>query len=217
MAIFDISMDINKDMMVYKNKEEKKPVFYQASNHKENGHYETELKMNLHTGTHIDAPLHMLENAETMSCYSPDSFIRKAKVLELTHINGAISKEHLEKHTITSGDFILLKTKNSFESAFNQEFVFLDVTGAKYLAEKNISGVGIDALGIERSQPEHDTHIELMNKKIMILEGIRLEGIAEGEYVLLVLPIKLNGMEAAPARALLIDKEHIDIIANMIK
>lgn len=217
MAIFDISMDINKDMMVYKNKKEKQPVFYQASNYKENGHFETELKMNLHTGTHIDAPLHMLENGETMSCYRTERFIKKAKVFDLTQINGAIGKQDLECYQIDEEDFILLKTKNSFESSFNQEFVFLDKTGAKYLAEKNISGVGIDALGIERSQPKHETHIELMNKSIMILEGIRLEGIAEGEYVLMVFPIKLNGMEAAPARALLMDKEQLDTFADMLK
>jgi hypothetical protein len=62
----------------------------------------------------------------------------------------------------------------------------------------------IDALGIERSQPNHDTHKILLGAEIVILEGLRLKEVEEGEYLLVAAPINVVGAEAAPVRAILI-------------
>lgn len=88
---------------------------------------------------------------------------------------------------------------------FNFEFVYLDKSGAAYLKETGIRGVGIDTLGIERAQPNHETHKVLLNQNIIIIEGLRLEDIKEGEYTLYVLPLKIKNTEAAPSRAILIE------------
>lgn len=68
-----------------------------------------------------------------------------------------------------------------------------------------ISGVGIDSLGIERSQPGHETHKLLLGQGIIILEGLQLADIKEGAYKMLALPLKMHGTEAAPARVVLIE------------
>lgn len=205
--IYDISMSIHENMSVYKNKEEKKPLITVNKTHDNSSSYESKISMDMHTGTHIDAPLHMLKNGQTMEIYRVEDFITKCKVFDFTHLSNSISKTDLETKNIEENDFILLKTKNSFSESFEDNFIYLDKTGALYLKEKKIKGVGIDALGIERAQPEHETHKYLLESSIMIVEGLRLKHIKEGEYLLINLPLKINNVEAAPSRAILIKKE----------
>ncbi|SNS58690.1 Kynurenine formamidase [Anaerovirgula multivorans] len=204
MKIYDISMDIHEDMMVYKNKQEKKPKIKVAKDHTTGNSYESVITMELHTGTHIDAPLHMIEGGTTMESYDLESFIRKCKVLDLTDIENRITKAALQEKNIVKGDFVLFKTKNSFAAEFDFQFVFLEKSGAIYLKEIGIEGVGIDALGIERDQPQHETHKTLLNHGIMIIEGLQLKDVEEGEYTLIAPPLKIRNVEAAPTRALLI-------------
>lgn len=204
MKIYDISMDIHEDMVVYKNKEKKKPKITAAQDHTTGSSYESFITMEMHTGTHIDAPLHMIEGGATMEGYGLESFIRKCKVLDLTDVEDRITKAALQEKNIVKGDFILFKTKNSFATKFDFQFVFLEKSGAVYLKEIGIVGVGIDALGIERDQPQHETHKTLLNHGIIIIEGLQLKEIGEGEYTLIAPPLKIRNVEAAPTRALLI-------------
>ncbi|MGB3368830.1 MAG: cyclase family protein [Acidaminobacteraceae bacterium] len=205
MNIYDVSMKISDEMMVYKNRDEKRIKLTNTKNHSKDGIYESRLDMDLHTGTHIDAPLHILENGEKIENMMLSKLITKCKVLDFTYVKESISKDELKTKNIVEGDFILLKTKNSLTDDFNKDFVYLDKVGAKYLAKLNIKGVGIDALGIERSQAGHETHKFLMNNDIYIIEGLRLEYINEDEYVLIALPLKIENAEASPCRAVLMD------------
>jgi arylformamidase len=206
MKIYDISMTIHKEMPVYKNNPNKLPHLENTANYETGGHYESKITMDLHTGTHIDAPLHMIKDGAKMDIYSIEDYVTEAKVIDLTHVEEQITKEDLLNQGIKKGDFILLKTRNSFTEAFDFNFVFLEKSGANYLKELGIKGVGTDALGIERSQPNHETHQTLLSNKIMIVEGLRLKDINPGVYTLVILPLKILNAEAAPARAILIDK-----------
>lgn len=204
MKIYDISMKITEDMMVYKNRDNKRPKIIQMATYEKNNYYESNININVHTGTHIDAPLHMIDGGSNMDIYSIEDFISKAKVLDFTSIKDCITESDLRKKDIEEGDFVLLKTKNSYDTKFNEEFIYLEKSGANYLAALKIKGVGIDALGIERNQPNHETHKILFNNKIMIVEGLALKEIKEGHYQFIVLPLKLNELEASLARAILI-------------
>lgn len=203
--IYDITMDIRNDMPVYKNRQEKRPVHRVVRDFASSGFYESRIDMDLHTGTHIDAPLHMIEKGSGVEGIGLRRLMTKCRVLDFTELDGKISKSHLEKKTIKPGDFVLLKTKNSYSGKFIDDFVYLDHTGAEYLRDCKASGVGIDALGIERDQPDHPTHKILLGHGIVILEGLRLAAVNEGEYILLALPLKVAGAEAAPVRAVLLD------------
>jgi arylformamidase len=204
MKLYDISMTISEDMPVYKNYESKKPKFVNVSNHQQNSHYETDVTMNLHTGTHVDFNLHMLEQGQSSSDINIKDYITEARVLDLSYVLSNISKDNLTHLAIKKNEFILLKTRNSNDDAFNPNFVFLDESAAVYLAEIGIKGVGIDALGIERSQNGHPTHKALMTKNIIILEGLRLRDIEPTSYTLICLPLKFKGLDASPVRAVLI-------------
>lgn len=201
--VYDISMPITHDMKVYKGKEEKRPTLVPQTTFKTGTAYESILTMNMHTGSHIDSKLHMIEGGSTVETLDIKDLITKCRVIDLTDCTFSIGEKDLIDKNIESGSFLLLKTKNSIEDILEKDFIYLDRSGAKYLAEKNIIGVGTDGLGIERNQSDHKTHLTLMEKGIHILEGLRLADVEEGEYFLSALPILIPGAEASPIRAVL--------------
>lgn len=202
--IYDISMPITHSMPVYKGRDFKRPIISIDGDFSTGSAYETRLEFNLHTGTHLDTPLHMVPNGYTLEKLDLSRIITKCKVLDLTNVDEKITDKELSSLNINEGDFILLKTKNSYEDILENNFIYLDKTGAKYLIDKKIKGVGIDALGIERDQPDHETHIGLFSSDILILEGLRLKDVDVGEYFLSAAPLLIPGAEAAPIRAYLL-------------
>jgi len=204
MIIYDISMTIEKNMGVYKDKEEKRPVIRLEKQIPKDSINESSMYMNLHTGTHIDAPYHVDSMGDTIETMDLNKLVIKCRVLDLTKVVDGITKEDLIDKAIKPGEFLLLKTKNSFTEEFEPDFVFVKKSGAEYLAEKGIIGVAIDSFGIERSQPEHETHKILFSKGIIIIEGVRLKEIEEAEYLMCALPLKIKGVDGAPARIVLI-------------
>lgn len=210
MKIYDISMLIEEDMLVYKDKEVKRPVFEVVSSHETGVAHETDLRMNLHTGTHIDMPLHMIPKGKTLDTFDYTRLITPCKVFDLTYLKApVITAADLQDLPIQKDDFIILKTKNSYrtkEEGFDFDFVYLDEEGARLLRDLEVNGVGIDALGIERAQENHMTHILLLQDDIIIMEGLQLAEVPEGNYELIALPIKIKNVEASPVRAVLLDK-----------
>ncbi len=206
MKLYDVSMIIHEEMMVYKNDEKKKPQLECVKKIPRDRTNESSITMNLHTGTHIDAPYHMNEQGDTIDHMELSRLLVPCFVWDLTTVHSGITKEDLCVHKIEKGDFLLLKTANSFATEFSHEFIYLEKSGARFLAEMEISGVGIDALGIERNQPEHETHKVLMERGIIIIEGLQLKDVPEGNYFMCALPLKIKGADGAPARVVLIEK-----------
>ena len=205
MVIYDISMIIEESMGVYKNIEEKRPVIKYEKKIPKDSINESSMSMNLHTGTHVDAPYHVDDRGATIDSIDLNKLITKCRVLDLTGVVNSITKEDLMSKNIRPGEFLLFKTKNSFTEKFDPNFVFLEKSGAEYLAEKEVIGVAIDSFGIERAQPEHETHKTLFSNGITIIEGVRLKDIKESEYLICALPLKIKGADGAPARVVLID------------
>lgn len=202
MKMHDVTGAIYEGMTVYKNKPEKQPKLNTITN----GYVtETRLDFDVHTGTHIDAPLHMVTDGDTFETIPLDNLVGQCKVFDLTEVENGVLKADLEGFDIQKGDFVLLKTKNSFEETFNFDFIFLAQDGAEYLSELGIRGIGIDALGIERSQEGHPTHKTLFANNIIIIEGLRLKEIEQGQYFMVAAPLKLMGTDASPARVLLFE------------
>jgi arylformamidase len=206
MKIIDISMAIEPTMTVYKNKEAKKPTFHQSAFFDANGVYETDITLNLHSGTHMDFPLHTIPGGKNSNHEVLDTFIGDAKVFDLTHLADAISLSDIKDFSIEPGDFVLFKTRNSQIEEFDFNFVYLALDAATYLSDIGIRGVGIDTLGIERNQPNHPTHDVLLLGDVIILEGLRLGHVEEGTYELICLPLKISNVEASLTRAVLVQR-----------
>ncbi|UTR09759.1 cyclase family protein [Evansella sp. LMS18] len=202
MKIIDISAPIYEGMPVYKNKDEKQPKITTVTNKHVT---ESRIDLDLHTGTHIDSPLHMINDGDTFETIPLEKLYRECKVFDLTAAEDRITAEDLKDLDIEENDFILFKTKNSFEEEFNFEFIYLAEDGAKLLAEKGIDGVGIDSLGVERSQPDHPTHKTLFGNGIIVMEGLRLKDVEPGSYFMAASPLKLSDTDASPARVVLLE------------
>lgn len=207
--VYDISMTIEPEMPVYKGRQEMAPKLVTLSNHDSASHHQSQITMNLHTGTHIDAPLHMIKGGARIDYFTENNLFNPCQVLDLTGVQDRITAAELEKLDISEGNFILLKTRNSnpgFLKKNPEKFIYLAESGARFLAELEPlpAGVGIDALGIERDQPDHPSHKTLLEKEIGILEGLRLNEVPAGFYTLLLAPLKFKDTEGAPARAFLL-------------
>lgn len=205
LAIFDISMEISEEMPVYKNKVEKGPKISVTRTLKE-GANESKLDIFVHTGSHVDAPYHVLENGKTIENIDLNKFMGKAIVLDFTKIKDKLTKKEFQhlKIKIQKDDIVLLKTKILPDKTFNPEFVYLDESGAKFLVSKKIKAVGIDSLGIERNQPNHETHKILAKNNIPIFEGLDLSKVKQGRYFFHGLPLKIKKGDASPVRAVLV-------------
>ncbi len=200
----DITTPISEEMMVYKNKEEKKTKINTRATHAVNGYHESSISMDLHAGTHIDMPLHMIAGGENSSTFDLDKVNGFCVVIDFSQETGtAIDDVFLKAHLIATGDIVLLKTKNSFANSFDVNYDYLDERGAAYLRDLGVKAVGIDALGIERSAPGHPTHNILLGNGIFIIEGLKLDHVEPGRYEMLCLPLRIEGVEGLPARVML--------------
>ncbi len=168
------------------------------------------IAMSAHCGTHVDTPLHYIPGAADTGSMPPGALIGPARVIKAQGgRSGRIGKRELEAHGIRQGERILLKTGNSAfwrESAglFHKEFEHLGAAAADFLAKREILAIGIDYLSVGGCGGEGAlVHRKLLEAGIWIIEGLDLSRVAPGAYELICLPLRIEGLEAAPARALL--------------
>ena len=162
-----------------------------------------------HTGTHVDAPNHFLPGRRRVEDLDLDRLIGPCRVIEVSHNVDAITQAAIGE--IVNGERLLFKTRNSdfwntLQDGFREDFTYLSTEAAKWLGENAVKLVGIDYLSIEQfGSKDHATHISLLEKEIVILEGLDLRQISAGTYDLICLPLKYNGGggDGAPARTLL--------------
>lgn len=171
------------------------------------------LIMSAHAGTHLDAPAHYIAGGKTLDQYPLERFILPAHVIsvddESVEDNGSISSNAMRDIDIKPGEALLFKTCNSLrglpkERAFAEKFVYLSVEVARLCLDLGVSLVGIDYLSVDRyGDDSGPVHHLLLKEDVLILEGIDLNAVAPGEYFLFCLPLRIQGTEAAPARAVL--------------
>jgi arylformamidase len=168
------------------------------------------ISLGSHTGTHLDAPLHSIREGASITDVPLDAFCGIARVLDLTGLPNDITKAALLPYGISQGERIILKTRNTL--LFDgrnclREYAGLTYDAAEYLADKQISLVGIDYLTIEVPRPRRTTgksaHLPLLEAKVAILEGVDLSAVSPGIYELICLPLKLTGCDGSPVRAVL--------------
>ena len=161
-----------------------------------------------HTGTHIDAPLHFIKDGHTTAEIALSTLIGTCQVVHIPHVK-SIGPDELKKIPLEKGiKRILLKTDNQHlwdkkEYTFEEDYCALNAEGAQYLVDKGIELVGIDYLSIQRFHDPIDTHVILLKNDVVILETIDLRSVEAGIYRLICLPLKIEGIEGCPVRAVL--------------
>jgi arylformamidase len=167
-----------------------------------------QISINSHNGTHVDAPYHFVERGQTVDKMPLDKMIGPARVIEIADTE-SIKPAELLPHNIQPGERILFKTKNSSRpermTKFFTDNVYLSLEGARFLIRKKISVVGIDYISIAGGGMDNidNTHIELLDKGIYIIEDLDLSKVKAGRYEMICLPLRIQGGDASPVRAIL--------------
>jgi len=164
----------------------------------------SQIALGVHSGTHVDAPNHFIEGTRRVHELDPAKLVGPCRVVQVPD-----EPEHVGN--IDGVERVLFKSRNSEfwsepERGFRKDFTYITPETAKLLVEKGVVLVGIDYLSIEKSgSPGHPVHVTLLEKEIVILEGVDLRGIEPGDYELLCMPLKYDGGggDGAPARTFL--------------
>jgi len=171
----------------------------------------TYLSFGAHTGTHVDAPAHFIDGANKVESLALDVLLGKAQVIEVPENRVSIDEEFVSANYLQGQIRVLFKTRNSSfwrdgGAGFRQDFTYLELSAAKYLVQAGVKLVGIDYLSIEQfGQKNHPTHLALLTKDVVIVEGLNLSAVAAGEYELICLPMRISSGkgDGAPARVVL--------------
>ena len=165
-----------------------------------------------HTATHVDAPAHFIEGARKIHDLDLEKLVGKCRVVEIDRGVTAIEPEHLDD--LEEAERVLFKTRNSdfwndLSAGFRKDFTYVSPEAAKKLVALGIKLVGIDYLSIEKfGSTDFATHIALLEREIVIIEGLDLREVPAGDYELVCLPLKIVSEkgDGAPARAILREK-----------
>jgi arylformamidase len=162
------------------------------------------LDFGVHSGTHIDAPLHFIDGGPAAEELPLEPLLGPAHVVDATSVEGVLDAEALETLDLPEGaERILFKTPNSAlwgRDDFSHEFVHLTGTGAQYLLDRGVKLVGLDYLSVG----DPDAHRILLGSGMIAVEGLDLREVDPGPYRLVLLPLKIVGSDGAPARAVLV-------------
>jgi arylformamidase len=208
--IYDISVPISESLVVWP---DDIPVEITQPSHLSRGDVATvsRLRLGAHAGTHVDAPAHFIPGGSNVDSLDLDVLVGPAFVVEAVNAD-ALSASVLEALSLPQGiERVLFQTRNSErwergEKTFSKEFVGLTEDGARWLVSRGIKLVGTDYLSVAAFGELVSTHRVLLEAGVILVESLNLSGIAAGMYQLVCLPLKLEGVEGAPARVILIDQ-----------
>jgi arylformamidase len=162
------------------------------------------LDFGVHSGTHVDAPLHFIDGAPAAESLPLDVLIGPAAVVDATGVEDVLDRAALVTLDLpVDATRLLFKTRNSqlWEgSDFAEDFVQLTGDGAELLVERRVRLVGLDYLSVG----DPDAHRALLGAGVVAVEGLDLREVDPGPYDLLCLPLKIVGSDGAPARTVLV-------------
>lgn len=167
------------------------------------------LGLGVHTGTHVDAPVHFIEGAPAAETLPLDALCGPARVVRIADPE-AVRVAELERGGLRGVSRVLFQTRNREligETSFRRDFVYLAPAAAEWLVAQGVRLVGIDYLSVEAfAAPRPLTHLTLLRAGVVIVEGLDLRAPPPGDYELWCLPLKLAGADGAPARAVLVER-----------
>lgn len=204
MEIIDITPTINSRLAVFPGDTPFSEEFVMST---DQGQHLTLSRINttVHLGAHTDAPNHYAPRSEAIATRSLNYYLGKAQVIEVSIPRGArLSVADLNGKNIQAPR-VLFKTK-SFPDPYNwnEDFNSLSAELVNHLHDKGVILVGIDTPSIDPATDQTlESHLMVHKHDMAILEGIVLDSVTEGTYELIALPLKIQGADASPVRAIL--------------
>jgi arylformamidase len=207
MRIFDVSVPISSSLPTWPG-DPKVSLTRASSIAKGDAANVSRLDAGVHTGTHVDAPVHFVDGSTGIDSIAIESLVGPCLVVEANPPGIELRPQDLPD---TPHSRVLFKTRNSEhwsrgDSEFDTGFIAVGPELAKVIVEQGKLLVGVDYLSVENySAPfEHPVHRTLLEARVVVVEGLDLSGVEAGEYDLYCLPLKLVGSDGAPARTILV-------------
>lgn len=205
---FDLSQMISTEMPVYPGTEA--PIFMDFCTIAKHGFNETKITFYTHTGTHLDAPAHLLKDGLNLKSLAIEHFIGKGLVIDCTDLSNG---EHINllklmsyREQLLKTDFVLFYTAWSKKWGSNEyfkNFPVLDEKAAEFLSSLNIKGVGIDAISVDPVDAEDFViHKKFLSKNIIIIENLtNLDKLIDISFNFTCFPLNLDVKDGSPVRA----------------
>jgi len=205
--IYDISVPIRSGGLVYPGNPEIDITLQQAVAKGASANVST-IRFGSHTGTHADAARHFFDDGQPVDKIPLERLIGPARLVSFSDDVRSVGAGELRKHKLNGHKRVLLRTRNSAllsRNDFVRDYTYLAPDGAQYLVDQGVELVGIDYLSIEQFHSgHHRTHRTLLERSVVIVEGLDLSAPPSGEYHFICLPLRIEGCDGAPARAVLI-------------
>ena len=204
MKVCDLTHTIRNDMPVYPGTEQ--PRLTTACTIEEVGYRETLLHMYSHTGTHMDAPAHMLPDGAALDRYPGEKFVGAAIVVDCRGEKD-ISLPLLQRYDLSGVDFVLFCTgwdKKWGTPAYYENFPCLTAEAAAYLAALPLKGVGEDSISLDPCDSmEFPNHITLMKAGFINTENLTgLDALLGRRFTFVTLPLKFENADGCSGRAI---------------
>ncbi len=202
--LIDITRTIGLDTLTYPGDEG--PDLQQTSSIADGGIADcTRLHLSAHCGTHLDAPSHFIDGGKTIDELPLSSFRMPAYVVS-TGDDARVEVKHIQNLPLIPGEAVLFKTRNVLlpRNKYRSDYVYVSSEAATLLAKWKAGLVGIDYLSVDGpSDDSFPAHMALLGAGVLIMEDAMLDDVGTGKYMLTCYPLRLNGVEASPCRAVL--------------
>ena len=208
MKVYDLTHTIKNDMPVYPGTEQ--PKLTTACTIEAAGYRETLLHMFSHTGTHMDAPAHMLPEGTTLDSYDAEKFTGTALVVDCRG-QAAITLPLLKGYDLTGVDFVLFCTgwdRKWGSDDYYEGFPCLTAEAAAYLAALPLKGVGEDSISLDPCDSvDFPNHITLMRADFVNTENLKgLDALLGRRFTFVTLPLKFENSDGCSCRAIAMEE-----------
>jgi kynurenine formamidase len=207
MNFIDLTHVVQPGMTVFPGTEA--PVFEVGSSIEADGFEEKKITMFSHTGTHMDAPAHIIPGAMTLDQFDIEQFGGKACVVDVSGIeNAKIEVGTLEARAEAIGvcDFVILRSgwDRLWESEeYFEGFPVLSPEAAQWLVEAGIKGLGIDMISVDEvDSTDFAVHNILLDANLVIIENLtNLELLPDSVFSFYCFPLRIDQADGSPVRA----------------
>ena len=207
--IIDLTHTITPEMPMYPGTTA--PAMAPTGSLTRNGFRETQITLASHTGTHMDAPSHLLRDGATLDVLPASQFCGRASVLDVSGVTGGvITAGFLRSHNcaLLSADFVLFYTgwekKWGTDAYYEDAFPVPDEEAARYLVSCGLKGVGTDALSVDTLRTKgFPVHRTLLDGGLVVIESLCLKKVVgRKNFLFFALPLKFQNADGAPVRAI---------------
>jgi arylformamidase len=204
-TVLDLTHTLSEDMPVYPGTEP--PTFRPANTVEKDGFAEKLISMYSHTGTHIDAPAHMLAEGPTLDQLGVGHFVGKACVMDVSaqvRMDVDLLKSHLS--LMEGCEFVLFYTgwfRYWGQDRYFSDFPVLTLEAAEWLAARGLKGIGFDAISADPVGSVHfPNHLVLFQAGMILIENLTgLDSLIGQVFQFFCLPLKINAADGSPVRA----------------